>query len=177
MILKKYVISGEDRVMRLRIMLYRGLVLVGVVFGTSVQSIAQSKPVEAAKMFLTAFNAGDNAKAATLMSPGGLVIVDEFAPHLWTGRSAFTAWTADYDKDAKAKGITDPLVIMDPALVETVTGDVAYLVCPMTYMYKLKGVPMREPARMAMVLHKEGATWRFMSWTWTGTVPKVAAKK
>jgi len=58
------------------------LVLVGVVFGTSVQSRAQSKPVEAAKMFLAAFNAGDNAKAAAVMSPSGVVIVDEFAPHL-----------------------------------------------------------------------------------------------
>jgi hypothetical protein len=46
----------------------------------------------------------------------------------------------------------------------------------MTYLYKLKSVPMREPARMAMVLHKEGAVWRFVSWTWAGTIPQVAAK-
>jgi hypothetical protein len=46
----------------------------------------------------------------------------------------------------------------------------------MTYTYKQKGVAMREPARMAMVLRKEGAVWRFLSWTWTGTVPKAAAK-
>ena len=43
---------------------------------------------------------------------------------------------------------------MDAALVDTMTGDVTYLVYPTTYMYKLKGVPMREAARMAMVLHK-----------------------
>jgi len=66
---------------------------------------------------------------------------------------------------------------MDAALVDTMTGDVTYLVYPTTYMHKLKGVPMREAARMAMVLHKEGAAWRFVSWTWTGTVPKVAAKE
>jgi hypothetical protein len=29
---------------------------------------------------------------------------------------------------------------------------------------------------MAFVLHKEGDVWRFLSWTWTGTVPKPAAK-
>jgi hypothetical protein len=132
--------------------------------------------VEAAKMFLEAFNAGDNAKAAALSSLTGVVIVDEFAPHLWTGTSAFATWIADYDKDANAKGITDPLVTMDAPLVNTITGNVAYLVCPMTYTYKLKSVAMREPARMAMVLHKEGAVWRFVSWTWTGTIPKVAAK-
>ena len=109
------------------------------------------------------FNAGDNAKAAALASPSGLVIVDEFAPHLWTGKSAFATWSADFDKDAKAKGITEPMVTMDAPLVNTISGDVAYLVCPMTYIYKQKGVPMREPARMAMVLRKEGAVWRFLS--------------
>jgi hypothetical protein len=162
--------------MRIGMMLCRGLVLAGVMFGVLAEGRAQSTPVEAAKMFLAAFNAGDNAKAAALASPSGLVIVDEFAPHLWTGTSAFTTWMADYDKDAKAKGITEPMVTMDAPLVSSITGDVAYLVCPMTYLYKLKGVPMREPARMAMVLHKEGAVWRFASWTWTGTVPKAAAK-
>ena len=153
-----------------------GLVFAGVMLGASVQGSAQSTPVEAAKMFLSAFNAGDNAKAGALASPSGLVIVDEFAPHLWTGKSAFTTWMADYDKDAKAKGITEPKVTMDAPLVNTISGDVAYLVCPMTYTYKQKGVSMREPARMAMVLHKEGTVWKFMSWTWTGTVPKAVAK-
>jgi hypothetical protein len=162
--------------MRIGRTLCSGLVVAGVVFGTGVRSKAQSTPVEAAKMFLEAFNAGDNAKASALSSSSGVVIVDEFAPHLWTGKSSFATWIADYDKDAKAKGITDPLVTMDAPLVNTIDGDVAYLVCPMTYIYKLKNVPMREPARMAMVLHKEGAVWRFVSWTWAGTVPKVAAK-
>ena len=162
--------------MRIGPMLCCGLVLAGAVFGTGVESKAQSTPVEAAKMFLAAFNAGDNAKTAALSSSDGVVIVDEFMPHLWTGKSSFARWIADYNKDASAKGITDPSVSMDAPLVNTITGDVAYLVCPMTYTYKLKSVPMREPARMAMVLHKEDAVWRFVSWTWAGTVPKVAAK-
>ena len=162
--------------MRMRKMLCQGLVFAGVMLGVSVEGNAQATPLEAAKMFLAAFNAGDNAKTAALASPSGLVIVDEFAPHLWTGKSAFTTWMADYDKDAKAKGLTEPKVTMDAPLVNAISGDVAYLVCPMTYIYKQKGVAMREPARMAMVLHKEGAVWKFMSWTWTGTVPKAAAK-
>jgi hypothetical protein len=162
--------------MRIGKIVFGGLLLMGVVFGASVRSRAQSTPLEAAKMFLASFNAGDNAKTAALGSPGGLVIVDEFPPHLWTGKNSFATWNADYAKDATAKGITEPSVSMAAPLVNSITGDVAYLVCPMTYMYKLKGVSMREPARMAMVLHKEGTVWRFVSWTWTGTVPKVAAK-
>ncbi|MGC2620310.1 MAG: nuclear transport factor 2 family protein [Acidobacteriaceae bacterium] len=162
--------------MRIGRMLARELVLAAVVLGICVQSKAQSTPVEAAKTFLAAFNAGDNAKAAALSSSNGVVIVDEFVPHLWTGKSAFATWIADYDKDAKTKGITDPLVTMGAPLVNTITGDVAYLVCPMTYTYRLKSASMREPARMAMVLHKEGAVWRFRSWTWTGTIPKAATK-
>jgi hypothetical protein len=43
----------------------------------------------------------------------GVVIVNEFAPHLGTGTSAFATWIADYDKDANAEGITHPLVTMN----------------------------------------------------------------
>jgi hypothetical protein len=118
--------------MRSAKMVCRGLALAVVLLGTSLQGRAQSTPLEAAKMFLAAFNAGDNAEAATLMSPSGLVIVDEFGQHLWTGKSAFATWGADFDADARAKGLTDPMVSMDAPLVNDVTGDVAYFVCPMT---------------------------------------------
>jgi hypothetical protein len=162
--------------MRNKAIMRHALTLVVVLFSVSLSGRAQSTPPEAARMFLAAFNANDSARAMALASPSGIAIVDEFGPHLWTGKSAFQTWWADYDKDAKAKGITDPVVTMEAPLVNTIDRDVAYLVCPMTYTYKLKGVAMREPARMAMVLQKEGAVWRFTSWTWAGTVPKVAAK-
>ncbi len=96
--------------MRMGSMICRGLVLAGLVSGSAAHSRAQSTPLEATRMFATAFNTGDTAKAAALMSPSGVVIVDEFAPHLWTGTSAFATWIAEYDKDAKTKGITDPVV-------------------------------------------------------------------
>ena len=163
--------------MRMKRMLCGGLRVLALALGFCAQARAQSTPLDAAKMFLTAFNAGDTAKAASLGSASGMVIVDEFAPHLWTGKSAFASWSADYDKDARIRLITDPMVTMDAPLVSTVDGDTAYLVCPMTYLYKQKGVAMREPARMAMVLHKEGGVWRFASWTWAGTVPRTAVKK
>jgi hypothetical protein len=162
--------------MRIKAKQGRSLLFAALLGGTTLQARAQFTPVEAARQFLAAFNAGDNSKVAALASANGIAIVDEFAPHLWVGKSAFATWSADYDKDAKAKGITEPAVSMEAPLVNTIDGDTAYLVCPMTYTYNLKGIPMREPARMAMVLHKESGAWRFTAWTWTGTVPKRATK-
>ncbi len=83
---------------------------------------------------------------------------------------------ADYAKDASYRGLTEPFVSMDAPLVNTTSVDISYLVCPMTYTYKLKGVPTRELGRMAMVLHKEGSVWRFVSWTWAGTSTEIVTK-
>ncbi len=153
-----------------------GVVLAGMMFGTVARSQAQTTPLEAVKMFEKVFNAGDNAKAAALGSSEGMAIVDEFGQHLWIGKSAFATWGSDYDKDAKAKGITDPFVSFGTPLVNSVDIDVAYIVCPAVYTYKLKGVPMRETARMAMVLRKQAGVWRFTSQAWAGTFPRVVRK-
>lgn len=153
-----------------------GLILVGMMFGTAARTQAQSTPLEAVKMFEKVFNGGNNSKAAALGSSDGMAIVDEFGQHLWTGKSAFATWGADYDKDANAKGITNLFVSFGAPLVNSVDIDVAYVVCPAVYTYKLKGVPMRESARMAMVLRKEAGVWRFTSQAWAGTVPRVAGK-
>lgn len=102
-------------------LLCRACLVAGVAVGMVAQGHAQSTPLEAAKMFLVAFNAGDNAKAAALISSGGVTIVDEFAPHLWSGKSGFSAWMADFDKDAKTKVLSEPMVTMEAPLVNTVT--------------------------------------------------------
>jgi hypothetical protein len=74
------------------------LILVGMMFGTADRIQAQSTPLETVKMFEKVFNGGDNSKAAALGSSEGMAIVDEFGQHLWTGKSAFVTWGADYDQ-------------------------------------------------------------------------------
>ena len=68
---------------------------------------AKPKPRMPVIRFIDAFNAGDLKTAYATFAPGDITIVDEFAPHRWTGPRAPQLWAADYDKHAKATSVTD----------------------------------------------------------------------
>ena len=57
--------------------------------------------------FIDGFNKGDTKSAYAAYASGSVSIIDEFAPHLWTGANAAHAWAAAYDKHAQATGVTD----------------------------------------------------------------------
>lgn len=81
---------------------------------------------------------------------------------------------ADLDKHDKATGVTDAKVKYSAPLRGEVEGDAAYVVVPVVYLYKEKGKPMTEDARMTFVLHKESGAWKISGWVWTGTKPRPA---
>jgi hypothetical protein len=70
------------------------------------------------------------AAAATHAAAADLAIVDEFPPYLWRGPGAFQAWSADLDRDAKARGITNQVVTIRTPTREETSGDRAYAVVP-----------------------------------------------
>lgn len=126
--------------------------------------------------FMDAFNKGDIVTAATThAAEADLVIIDEVPPYLWRGSQAFQAWSADLDSDAKANGITDPMVaISAPTRIET-KGNQAYVVVPAVYTFKQRGVAMREAAQMTFALRKNANEWLIHGWTWTGPKAQPAA--
>lgn len=152
----------------------RIVVLGFLVFGCAVSGQAQATPQEAVRTFMDGFNSGDMAKAAAVNSASDTSIIDEFAPFTWNGPKAFDEWGAGFEATSKALGITEPKVTLGAPIVKNVTSEHAYLVYAVVYTYKLKGVAMREPARLAIALRKEASAWKIAAWTWTGTVPKPA---
>jgi hypothetical protein len=128
--------------------------------------------------FIDAFNKGDMAVAAsTHVADAETFIVDEVPPFMWIGAKAFEAWGAALDADAKKQGMTEPAVKLGAATRAEVAGDHAYVIVAVTFTYKAKGVPMREPAQMTFALKKGASGWLIHGWTWTGPRPtKVAAK-
>lgn len=150
----------------------RALPLVVLALGM-VAAHAQSTPEAAVRSFMDGFNSGDMAKAAAVNSPSGTNIIDEFPPYTWNGPKAFDDWSAAFDANSKALGVTDPKVTLGAPVVRNVTSGQAYLTYPSLYTYKLKGVSMRETGHVAIVLRKESSSaWKIAGWTWTGTVPK-----
>lgn len=121
--------------------------------------------------FATAFNKGD-MKAAKALHVASPTIIDEVAPHLWSGPNAFDSWGADLAKSEAAEGKSGGQVTIGAPTREVVSGDHAYAIAPTTYTFKQKGMTMRETAQMTFALDKQAAGWKIASWTWTGPEAK-----
>jgi hypothetical protein len=158
--------------MLVRRLYIRTLPLAVLAFVCTVAAHAQSTPEAAVRSFMDGFNSGDLAKSAAINSPSGTSIIDEFAPFTWNGPKAFDDWSAAFDTNSKALGVTEPKVALGAPIVKNVTPGQAYLTYPALYTYKLKGISMRETGHEAIVLRKEASAWKIAGWTWTGTVPK-----
>lgn len=148
-----------------------GMAVSALAIGWALPAWAGDKAVEAPiHKFIDSFNKGDVAGAATTMAPD-THIIDEFAPFFWGGPTAFKTWVAGYDKDAAAKGITEPRVDIGDPTREIVNGNHAYLIVPAVYTFKQKGTAMSETAQMTLTLVKGKAGWKISAWAWTGPDP------
>jgi ketosteroid isomerase-like protein len=135
---------------------------------------AQTDVAAPIRQFIDGFNSGDTKSAFAAYAKGDITIIDEFAPHVWMGPKAAQEWASDFDKNAKATGVTDAKVTYSAAVRTEIEGDVAYVVIPTGYLYKQKGVPMEEKGQITAVLHKGADGWKLRGWTWSGMKPHPA---
>jgi len=126
------------------------------------------------RQFIDGFNTGNVQSAFAAYATGSITIVDEFAPHIWTGPDAAHQWADAYDKHAQATGVTDGKVTYGKPTRMEVDGDLAYVILPTVYLYKEHGKPLREEGRMTVVLNREAGAWKIRSWTWSGVKPHAA---
>lgn len=123
------------------------------------------------RQFIDAFNKGDTVAAYATYAKGEITIVDEFAPHRWSGPHAAQDWAAAYDKHAQATGVSDGQVKYSaPTRIER-EGELAYVILPTEYFYKEHGKAMKEKGSITAVLHKEDGAWKIRAWTWSGEKP------
>ena len=151
------------------------LALVGGVLSVFVAFAATGEDVVAPlRQFIDAFNKGDTAGAYATYAKGEITIVDEFAPHRWTGTHAAQDWATAYDKHAQVTGVSDGQVKYGaPTRIER-EGEFAYVIMPTEYLYKEHGKAMDEKGQITAVLHKEGDAWKIQAWTWSGEKPHGA---
>jgi hypothetical protein len=124
--------------------------------------------------FIDGFNSGDTKSAFAAYAAGGIMIVDEFAPHRWYGPHAPQDWAAEYDRHAAANGVSDGRVTYSAPTRTEIEGDVAYLIVPTVYLYKDHGQATADEGQMTFVLHAEGGEWKISAWTWSGVKPHPA---
>jgi hypothetical protein len=82
------------------------------------------------RQFIDGFNSGDTKSAFAAYSTGDILIIDEFAPHRWTGPHAAQEWAAAYDKHAHATGVSDGSVKYGNPTRTEIEGDAAYVIVP-----------------------------------------------
>ncbi|MFI4889307.1 MAG: hypothetical protein ACHQIL_02125 [Steroidobacterales bacterium] len=121
------------------------------------------------------FNKGDMKAVTAKMSPDGMAIIDEIAPHVWTGSNAFDTWLKALGAFEKANGITDDAFAAGKPTRIVISDDRAYVVQPVVYTYKQKGVPMQETSRMVYSLQNGKIGWLVTGFTWVAGTPKPVA--
>jgi ketosteroid isomerase-like protein len=120
--------------------------------------------------WLDRFNAGD-MDAFYAGHADNPVIIDEFAPYVWTGAKAPQTWAQDYDADARAQAITEPRMDYAAAIRAESDGKSAYIVLPTIYRFKQRGRSMSAAGTMTFVLTKAGGNWKIASWTYSAPAP------
>lgn len=149
-------------------------VLVMSLIAAAQQAQKADDPAAPVRQFIDGFNTGNVQSAFAAYASGPITIVDEFAPHLWTGPDAAHQWADAYDKHAQATGVTDGTVTYGAPTRTEVDGDFAYVILPAVYLYKEHGKPIREEGQVTAVLNREGGAWKIRGWTWSGVKPHPA---
>ena len=135
---------------------------------------AAAGPVEDATVALTTmmdrFNGGD-AAAFIAGHQDDAVIVDEFAPYMWTGAGTAERWIGDYARDATARGISEGRVDYGAPIQANSDGQTAYIVLPTTYRFLQNGTRMAGRGNMTFMMRRNGTDWKVASWTYAGATP------
>jgi hypothetical protein len=151
------------------------LVIIVMLLAASAFGAANPKDVTVPiHQFIDGFNTGDTKAAYAAYASGEIVIVDEFAPHLWVGSHAAQDWASAYEKQSAATGVSDGSVKYGAPTRAEVQGDVAYVVIPTVYNYREHGKALTENGQMTFVLRAEKDVWKIAEWTWTGGKPHPA---
>jgi hypothetical protein len=135
---------------------------------------AGDDPAAPIRQFIDGFNTGNVQSAFAAYASGPITIVDEFAPHIWTGPNAAHEGADAYNKHAQSTGVTDGKVTYGKPTRIVEDADVAYVVMPTVYLYNEHGNPLKEEGQVTAVLNHESGAWKIRGWTWTGVKPHSA---
>lgn len=97
----------------------------------------------------------------------GLVIVENFSPHVFSGSTAFKDWRKGFC--AHARGLAGLTHMFGRAQDFLLTGDQAYFSLPTTWTGKIDGTAFSEEGGWAFVLEGELNVWRIKSYAWAVT--------
>jgi hypothetical protein len=113
--------------------------------------------------FIDGFNKGD-LKSAVAACAEHASVIDDFPPHEWQGNGC-EKWADGFVDVTRKEGITDARILGKPRHID-ITGDWAYVVVPVTLVFKHFGKPKKLPSMFTASLHREPGGWRITGWAW-----------
>lgn len=150
----------------------------GLSAGASAQMNSAASANDATRFVTTIidkFNGGD-VKSWLSAQEDNALIVDEFAPHAWSGAGSPQRWLDAYAADSKTNGVSQGRVDYGKPLQATSDGKTAYIVLPTTYRFVQKGIRMAEPSSMTFVVNRSGDSWKIAGWTYSAAAPAAPDK-
>jgi ketosteroid isomerase-like protein len=152
----------------------RWILFVAAALCAAVASPATAGPaddaVRAVTTWIDRFNAGD-MNAFYSAHTANAVIIDEFAPYVWSGKDAPHVWANGFDADAKAHRITEPRMDYAAPIRAESDGKSAYIVLPTVYRIKQDGRSMSAAGTMTFVMVKTASGWKIASWSYAAPAP------
>ena len=122
-----------------------------------------ASPLGPVQAFVDGFNKANAATmAAACASETG--IIDDFPPHAWMSCGA---WWKAFVAFSKQDGDSDAVVTLGTPAHVNVTGNLAYVVVPTTYVYKHQGKQVTmNGSTWTLVLKNSPAGWHITAWAW-----------
>ena len=146
-----------------------GLVVCALIFAPSAARAAasdQTAVMSVVRQYIDGFNKANLKEMASTCEPSA-ALIDDFAPHIWTGANACANWFKDFTAWAKSNHYTENTVILSKPWQLMVDGDYAYVVVPAKYTWLQNGKPGQLLGSVyTLALQKTKTGWLITGWTW-----------
>jgi hypothetical protein len=100
------------------------------------------------------------------------VIVDEFAPYLWSGHNAPQRYLTDLGKLGAATESSGVRFDHAAPIRAESNGNSAYIVLPTILRLEVGGKALSAAGQSTFVMTRSGGAWKIASWTYSAPQPK-----
>jgi hypothetical protein len=145
------------------------LLVLAAVFCCAPPALAAQPPSEimaAVQTFVAVTEGRSDVDLDTLFAPDG-VVVDENAPYLYAGPHAASQWFADLKKQFAIHAMTGFTAAPGTPSEYSQSGDLAYLILPMTLSGTAGTKPFHETGTLTFTFRRTAGAWKITSDVWT----------
>jgi hypothetical protein len=103
------------------------------------------------------------------------VIVENFAPYLFSGADSLSRWAAGFAAHAREGGLSELSVRFGKAHDLSLSGSRAHFSLPTTWTGRAKGTGFVEDGGWSFVLVRDGSAWAIACYAWSVTAYRTIA--